>query len=141
MTPLNHLATVCFCAGMLGALFSSLSLWLAGVLGASVWIGAGLLPELNLPWLYPQLLWGGLWALPLTLVFALPRRRRNWIRKGLWFSLLPSAAQLFYFFPQTTDYGMLGLALGTFAPPLVLFSNALWGAFTGVFTRLIWGRG
>lgn len=141
MTRMNHLAAVCCCAGMLGALVYSLSLWLAGVLGLTAWAGVGFAPGLTLDWLYPRLAWGGLWGLPLTLLFATPRRRRNWIRKGLWFSLLPSAFQLFYIFPSTTEHGLLGLGLGTFTPLLVLFSIALWGACAGFFTRLLWGRG
>jgi hypothetical protein len=141
MTPLNHLAAVCFSAGLLGALVSSLAFWLAGELGTIAWAGIDLAPLLTLDWLYPRLLWGGLWGLSLTLLFATPRRRRGWIRKGLWFSLLPTAAQLFYFFPQTTGHGLLGLALGTFTPLLVLSCNALWGASTAIFLRLLWGRG
>jgi hypothetical protein len=141
MTRMNHLAAVCFCAGMLGALLSSLTLWLAGESGLTAWAGVDLVPALTLVWLYPRLVWGGLWGLPLTLLFATPRRRRNWVRKGLLFSLLPSAAQLFYFFPHATEYGLLGLALGPLTPLLVLLANALWGAFAAVFIRLLWGRG
>jgi hypothetical protein len=143
MTPMNHLAAVCCCAGILGALVNSVVFWLAGLFGIISWAGVDLAPGLTLDWLSPRLLWGGLWGLPLTLLFATPRRRRNWIRKGLLFSLLPSAVLLFYYYyPPITEHGLLTLCLATMVPVLLLlFFNALWGAFTGVFTRLLWGRG
>lgn len=142
MTPLNHLAAVCCCAGMLGALVGSFAFWLAGTLGGGAWGGFDPPSAFTLAWLYPRLAWGGLWGLLLTLFFATPRRRRSWIRKGLWFSLLPSAAHLLYLFPQTSGPGFLGLILaGTFTPLLFLPYNALWGACTAIFIRLLWGRG
>jgi len=59
----------------------------------------------------------------------------------LWFSLLPTAAQLFYFFPYHTPFGSMGLGLGNLTALFVLLFNFVWGFFTGVFTRLLWGRG
>jgi hypothetical protein len=141
MTRMNHLAAVCFCAGLLGALVSSLALWLAGAFGTTAWAGIDFAPVLTLDWLNPRLLSGGLWGLLLVFLFATPRRRNGWIRKGLWFSLLPSAVQLLYVFPYATEHGLFGMGLGTFTPLLILACNALWGASASVCTRLLWGRG
>ncbi len=135
------LLAVCFCAGLLGALCSSLTAWLAGRWGLTAMAGVDLAPALSAAWLYPRLVWGGLWGLLYYLLVAHPRARRHWARKGLWVSLLPSLLQLFYLFPETTEYGPLGLALGAFTPVFVLLFNAVWGFFTGFFTRLLLGKG
>ncbi len=131
---------VCFCAGLLGALFTSLAVWLGGNLELPLFAGVDMTPQWSLAWLYPRLIWGGLWGLAYFITVANPRARSNWIRKGLWASLLPTAWQLFYVFPNQTPYGALGLGLGTLTPLFVLGYNLIWGFFTGFFTRLLWGR-
>ena len=115
---------VCFCAGLLGALFNSLAVWLGGNLGLPQLAGVDLTPQWSLAWLYPRLIWGGLWGLAYFITVASPRARSSWIRKGLWASLLPTAWQLFY----------------TFTPLFVIGYNLIWGFFTGFFARLLWGR-
>lgn len=137
----SALLATTFVAGLLGGLFNSLALWLAGHYGITDLVGVHLAPELNPVWLYPRLVWGGLWGLIYYVTIARPRTRRHWVRKGLWVSLLPTAVQLFIIFPNTTHHGMLGLGLGQLTPLVVLLVNAVWGFFTGVFTRALWGRG
>jgi hypothetical protein len=132
--------SVCFCAGLLGALFNSLAAWLSGSLGLPQLAGVALTPQWSLAWLYPRLIWGGLWGLAYFITVASPRARCSWIRKGLWTSLLPTAWQLFYVFPNQTLHGALGLGLGTFTPLFVFGYNLIWGFFTGFFARLLWGR-
>ncbi|MGK2945725.1 MAG: hypothetical protein ACSLFC_13395 [Desulfuromonadales bacterium] len=135
------LMTVCFCAGLLGALCSSLVAWQAGQLGIPAMAGVRMAPLLTPDWLYPRLIWGGLWGLIYFLVVASPKARRHWVRKGLWISLLPTAFQLLVVFPHMTGHGWLGLDLGQLTPIFVFFNNLVWGFFTGVFSRLFWGRG
>ena len=140
MNRTRALLAVCYCAGMIGALANSLSAWILGQWGVYQLAGVAMDPQLTTAWLYPRLVWGGLWAIPFFLTVGAPRNRRHWIRKALWTSLLPTAAQLFYFFPQNTPFGSFGFGLGTFTPLFVLLLNFIWGFFTGLFTRLLWGR-
>ena len=86
--------TVCFCAGMLGALCSSLVAWKAGQLGLPALLDVRMTPSLTLSWLYSRLVWGGLWGLLYFLTVGPLKSRRHWARKGLWLSLLPTAFQL-----------------------------------------------
>lgn len=136
----SALFAVCFTAGVLGGLFNSLAAWLAGSWQLTAMAGVDLSPTLTLGWLYPRLIWGGLWGLLYYFSVGRPRSRRQWVRKGLWLSLLPTAVQLFVIFPNHTSHGMLGLGLGTLTPLFVLLYNLIWGGFTGLFTRIFWGR-
>jgi hypothetical protein len=134
------MASVCFCAGLLGALCNSFAAWLCGQFGVTSLAGVAMSPEWTLAWLYPRLIWGGLWGLAYFITVASPRARNRWVRKGLWVSLLPTAWQLFYIFPHLTPHGALGLGLGNLTPLFVLLFNFVWGCFTGFFARLLWGR-
>jgi hypothetical protein len=137
----SALLAVCFTAGVLGALANSLAVWGFGLWGVTALAGVNLAPALTAAWLYPRLVWGGLWGLIYFLTVNAPRRRRQWVRKGLWISLLPTVAQLFYFFPYHTPFGPMGVGLGDFTALFVVLFNFVWGFFTGLFTRLLWGRG
>ena len=137
----SALLAVCFTAGVLGALANSLAAWSFGLWGVTALAGVNLAPALTVAWLYPRLVWGGLWGLIYFLTVNAPRRRRQWVRKGLWISLLPTVAQLFYFFPYHTPFGPMGIGLGDLTALFVLLFNFVWGFFTGLFTRLLWGRG
>ncbi|PLX99427.1 MAG: hypothetical protein C0624_13495 [Desulfuromonas sp.] len=136
----NALMAVCFLAGLIGALFCSLAAWAFGNWGITALAGVNMAPALTLTWLYPRLVWGGIWGLAYFLLVGSPRSRRRWVRKGLLISLLPTLLQLFYFFPYTTPFGQMGVKLGLMTPLFVLLYNFIWGFFTGVFTRLLWGR-
>jgi hypothetical protein len=135
------LLSVCFCAGLIGSLISSGTLWLFGRTGLTHLLGVQLAPEWTLAWLYPRLVWGGLWGMVFFLSVAGLRSRNHWVRKGLWCSLLPTLFQLFYVFPNQTPHGAFGLGLGTLTPLVLLLVNGIWGLFTGVFARILWGRG
>lgn len=137
----STMLAVCFSAGVIGALFNSLAVWGAGVWGLTTKLGVQIAPLLTPAWLYPRLVWGGIWGLVFFLLVATPRSRRGWVRKAIWIGLLAAAAQLFYFFPHRSPYGMLGQGLGTLTPAFVLLFNLIWGFFTGVFARVLSGRG
>ncbi len=141
MTRQKALLAVCFCAGLLGGLGNSLLAWLFGQWGITALLQVQFAPELTPAWLYPRLVWGGIWGLLYFLLIGHPRSRQGWIRKGLWLSLLPSAVQLLLIFPDQPGAGYLGLELGQAMPLLVLVLNAFWGFLLGLFTRLLWGRG
>lgn len=140
MPKSSALLAVCFCAGLLGGLASSLLLWLFGDWGVTAMAGVKLAPELNAAWLYPRLIWGGLWGLIYFLTVSVPRTRRHWIRKALWFSLVPTLTMLFFIYPYRLQLGLAGLQLGMLTPLFVLLINFAWGFTTGFFTRLLWGR-
>ncbi len=135
------LLAACFCAGLLGALCNSIVAWQAGQFGLPAMFDVRMTPTLTPAWLYPRLVWGGLWGMVYFLAVGPLRARRHWARKGLWISLLPTAFQLFVVFPHMTGHGWMGLSLGQLTPLFVLFYNLVWGLFTGIFCRLIWGRG
>ena len=141
MSRSRTLVTVCFCAGMLGALCSSLLAWQAGQMGLPAMANVRMSPSLTTGWIYSQLVWGGLWGLVYFLTVGSRKSRRHWARKGLWISLLPTAFQLLYIYPQMTHHGWFGLDLGQLTPLFIFLYNLIWGLCTGIFCRLFWGRG
>lgn len=115
--------SLCFAGGAAGGLTNSIVVWACGALGVSAALGVVISPTLSPGWLYPRLVWGGLWGL---LMLLLPARRNLWLG-GLAASLAPSAVQLLLVFPLVAHKGWLGLELGTLTPLLVLTFNAVWG--------------
>lgn len=114
---------VCFSAGCLGALANSLVVWQFGELGIARWAGVSIAPSLTPGWLYPRIVWGGIWGL----LFVLPLLKSRFLLKGTLLSLLPTAVQLFFIFPYQAHKGMAGLSLGMWTPAFVLVYNWVWG--------------
>jgi hypothetical protein len=112
--------------------FNSLAVWLFGRFGISAALGVNIAPALSPGWLYPRVVWGGLWGL----LFLLPALQGSVLGRGLLFSLGPSLVQLLVVFPYQAHKGVLGLALGTLTPVLVLAFNAVWGVFAALWVRL-----
>lgn len=121
-----------FAAGCVGAVFNSLAVWLFGRFGISAALGVNIAPALSPGWLYPRAVWGGLWGL----LFLLPVLQGSVLGRGLLFSLEPSLVQLLVVFPYQAHKGVLGLALGTLTPVLVLAFNSVWGVFAALWVRL-----
>ncbi|MBC2713559.1 MAG: hypothetical protein HGJ94_21935 [Desulfosarcina sp.] len=117
---------ICFSAGCLGALINSLVLWQAGELGIARWAGVSIAPTLTPGWLYPRIVWGGIWGL----LFVLPFLKSRFLLKGALLSLLPSAVLLFFIFPYKANKGLAGLSLGMWTPAFVLVYNWVWGVVT-----------
>ncbi len=140
MPKSSALFAVCFVAGLLGAITSNLFLWGCNQWGVTSLTGVNLIQSLDLTKLYPQLFIGGFWGLGFFFSVGIPRHRRHWVRKGLWFSLLPSLTALFYLYPYVYHKGMAGFDLGMLTPLLIVISNLVWGFSTGFFARLFWGR-
>ncbi len=101
MPKSSALFAVCFVAGLLGALGSNLFLWQCQQWGLINLIGVKVVQTLSLTELYPQLFIGGFWGLGYFFTVGIPRHRRHWIRKGLWFSLIPAAVTLFYVYAHS----------------------------------------
>ncbi|HUM03638.1 MAG TPA: hypothetical protein VL084_15210 [Thermoanaerobaculia bacterium] len=128
--PFRRLATV-FGAGAFGGLANSLTVWLAGQIGLTGALGVKLAPALTPAWLYPRIVWGGLWGL----LFLLPVRRLSPVAQGLLLSIGPTLVQLFVVFPYRTPAGTAGLGLGSLTPVLVVFFNAVWGLAAAWWVR------
>lgn len=116
---------VYFAAGAIGAVANSLVAWFFGDIGIAQKAGVAIAPALTPQWLYPRIVWGGIWAL----VFILPIFKARLFLKGTLLSLLPSLVQLLVIFPDAGK-GMGGLSLGTLTPVFVLFYNWVWGIVT-----------
>ncbi len=121
---MNKLLVV-FAAGCFGGLMNSLTVWLFGKYGISSMLDVSIAPQLSAAWLYPRIVWGGIWGI----LFILPllNNEEQWFIKGLLLSLFPTAVQLFYIFPEVAGKGMAGMDLGMLTPLLVIFFNAVWG--------------
>jgi len=115
-----------FAAGCLGALANSLAVWAFGYYGVTSSLGVAIAPTLSPGWLYPRIVWGGLWGL----LFVLPMLPSRLLLKGAILSLFPTAVQLFVVFPFVAHKGMGGLDLGLLTPLFVLFFNWIWGVVT-----------
>jgi hypothetical protein len=140
MPRTTALIAVCFCAGLLAALCSSLVAWQAGQMGLPAMLGVRMAPTLSPDWLNGRMIWGGLWGLLYFLAVGPLKSRQHWARKGLWLSLIPTAYQLLVVYPRFAGHDWLGLDLGQLAPLFVFAYNLLWGFLTGVICRLLWGR-
>ncbi len=114
---------ICFAAGCLGGLANSLAVWAFGAYGITNQFGVAIAPALKLAWLYPRIVWGGLWGL----VFLLPFLNSKLITKGAIISIFPTLVQLLVIFPLKAHKGVLGLDLGMYTPVFVVFFNLVWG--------------
>jgi len=122
-----------FSSGCLGGLVNSVLVWLLGRADITAELGVKIAPQFTARWLYPRVVWGGIWGV----LFLLPFFRRNPVLQGLFLSLGPSIVQLFVVFPQKAHKGMLGLDLGLLTPLFVLFFNAAWGVTAALWLRYV----
>lgn len=116
-------ASLVFAAGVFGALLNSVAAWLFGMLGITGALGVKMALPLTPAWLYPRLVWGGLWGF----LFLLPVLRDSPVLRGLLWSIGPTLVQLLVVFPLKAHKGMFGLDLGAMTPVLVVILNAIWG--------------
>ena len=133
MKKLAKRLTVIFAAGCLGGLANSLAVWLFGAYGVTKSLGVRIAPDLSPVWLYPRLVWGGIWGL----LFLLPVFRISALKRGLLLSLGPTIIQLFVVFPYKADQGMMGMGLGALTPLLVFVFNAIWGITVAIWLRFV----
>jgi hypothetical protein len=123
---------VFFAAGCLGALINCLTMWFFGRQGFTRMIGVSISPAFSLEWLYPRIVWGGLWGL----LFVLPMLNSRLLAKGSVLSLFPTAVQLFVIFPFVAHKGVGGIKLGIYTPACILFFNWVWGVVTAITIKL-----
>ncbi|MDX9786331.1 MAG: hypothetical protein RBT11_06135 [Desulfobacterales bacterium] len=119
-----------FSAGCLGAVVNSLAVWLFGDLGITRSLGVSLAPALTAGWLYPRIVWGGIWGV----LFFLPLYNARPIYKGTILSLFPTIVQLFIVFPKAQK-GVGGIELGLLTPAAVFVFNWIWGVVSALTIR------
>ncbi|MBD1924146.1 hypothetical protein H6F77_24190 [Microcoleus sp. FACHB-831] len=133
MQKLGKKLSLAFAAGALGGLVNSLAVWLFGVLGITAALGVKIAPDFTPAWLYPRIVWGGLWGF----LFLISFLRYGYLWRGILYSLAPTLAQLLIVFPVKANQGLMGLKLGVLTPFLVLFFNAIWGITTSLWLKFI----
>jgi hypothetical protein len=129
MSNLARNTSLVFAAGCLGGLLNGLAVWIFGEFGITAALGVKIAPQLSPAFLYPRLVWGGIWGL----LFLLPLMKTRIFSRGFIFSLGPTLVQLFVIFPMKANKGAMGLDLGLLTPLFVVFFNAIWG-----WTAAIW---
>ncbi len=122
---------LCFAAGCAGGLVNSIVVWFCGVAGLTAALDVDIEPALTPAWLYPRIVWGGLWGW----LFLLPWSNARPLMLGAGLSLAPTAVQWFVVFPLIAHKGVLGMDLGTLTPLFVLAFNAVWGMTTAMLLR------
>jgi hypothetical protein len=120
-----------FAAGCFGGLVNSLVVWAFGHYHLTYLLGVKLSPSFSLAWLYPRVVWGGIWGF----LFLLPLRGGSAVKNGLLLSLGPTLVQLFVVFPYKTHKGLMGMDLGTLTPLTFLIFNAFWGVATALWLK------
>ena len=75
MNNLVRKISLVFAAGVLGGLLNSLAVWGAGELGITAAAGVKIAPKLSAAWLYPRLVWGGIWGI----LFLVPMMQKYFV--------------------------------------------------------------
>jgi len=127
-----RLLYIVFAAGCIGGLANSLTVWFFGDMGLTAALHVAIAPHLSASWLYPRIVWGGLWGL----LFLLPLLQSKPLVQGTILSLFPTAIQLFVVFPMLAHKGMGGLELGLFTPAFVILFNWVWGVVTALAIKV-----
>jgi len=125
--------SILFSGGALGGLTSSVVFWALGRFGITAMIGVNMTPKLVPMWLYPRIVWGGLWGA----LFLIPLFKHSPFKRGVIMSLVPTAMQLFVWFPYKAYKGYLGLQLGGMTPVLMIVLNAVWGVAAAYWLSMI----
>lgn len=140
MSSITGRASMAYAAGCVGALVNSWVVWYLGSKGIPQKFGVAIAPAWSAAYLYPRLVWGGLWGL----LFVLPMWQSGFwtgvFSRGILFSIVPTLFQLLYVFPYLAGKGMMGLALGKLTPVFVFLYNAVWGLCAALWLHLAKGR-
>lgn len=121
-----------FASGCLGGFLNSLTVWLFGYIGITALFNVQIAPDLTASWLYPRIIWGGIWGF----LFVLPFYQRKYIYKAILLSLIPTLVQLLIVFPLKANKGILGVELGSLTPIFVLFFNFVWGITAALWLKI-----
>ncbi|MDH5297894.1 MAG: hypothetical protein OEV91_02645 [Desulfobulbaceae bacterium] len=119
-----------FSGGVFAALLDSINIQLLGHYGVIALFGVNFVPRLTMEWLYPRLVWGGIWGL----LFMLPLLKNQLLLRGILFSLGPTMMVFLNYVPGL-GRGIFGLSFGSLAPQLVLLLNVFWGIVAAFWYR------
>lgn len=122
---------ICFAAGCLGGLANSVVVWAFGDFGITREFGVAIAPNWTPAWLYPRIVWGGIWGL----LFVPPLMNAKPFSKGALLSLFPTLVQLLVVFPMKAHKGYFGLDLGLLTPAFVIVFNLVWGVVTALTVK------
>jgi hypothetical protein len=125
--------SLAYAAGSAGGLMNSLAVWLLGLSGIITASGINIAAPLSATWLYPRIVWGGLWGF----LFLIPLFAGSPFLRGVIYSIGPILVQLFIFFPFKQSKGIMGLDLGSLTPLLVICANVIWGIITSYWLAWI----
>lgn len=138
MTKLLKSSAILFSAGAVGGLATAIVIWAFGFLGISAMLGVSMAPPFAPAFIYPKVVWGGLWGL----IYLLLERREEklpFCLASFLAAIAPALVMLLVFFPFRMNKGFFGLEFGTLTPVLVFFFNYVWAATTLAFFRYITG--
>lgn len=121
-----------FAAGCVGGLIYCVVMWLFSRYGITQNLAVSLHGSLSPHWIYPRIVWGGLWGL----LFLLPMLNSSIFARSIVISLIPTCVQLFIIYPFYAGKGFAGLQLGLLTPLLVWFFFWCWALTTAVILRL-----
>ncbi|HXV28376.1 MAG TPA: hypothetical protein VD913_05350 [bacterium] len=133
MTQSLRNLTLVFSAGCVGGVANSLAVWGMGKSGITGAMGVQFVPDWTPAWLYPRIVWGGIWGV----LFLLPLMRSSVFWRGILFSLGPTLAVLLIVLPFQAGKGYFGLELGLMTPVFALIVNAVWGICTAAWLRAV----
>ena len=122
-----------FGVGNLGTLLALMLLFLLQILGLNHFINMPNLPLLSGIWLYPKLVWGGLFAL----AFLLPFMNNQVLFKGVIVALLITLVGLVIPLPFSIFNGARGLSIGLNTFALLFAFNLVWALITSLMIKLI----
>lgn len=120
-----------FSAGAAAAFLISLLVWFCGAVGFTESYHIRIAPKLTTEWLFPHIIYGGLWGF----IFNFPFLQKATIIRGIILSLIPASFHLFVIYPIFEGQGVMGTRLGDFAPLFVLSAYICWGIGTSVWLR------
>lgn len=116
---------LCFSAGAVGGVATSVVVWACVHFASTATFGAHLAHALYPAGIYPRMVWGGLAAF----LFALPVQRSSWLRAGLIWGVV--AAVLHWVISRN------GLNLLVVPMLSTLLLSCVWGLVTGAVLRLL----
>ncbi len=111
-----------FAAGCLGALIQIIAMNLSVRYGIAHDVGVRVAASYSPHWIYPRIVWGGLWGF----VFLLPILLGSIVLRSLVLALIPACVQLFIIYPFYDDKGLAGFSLGTLTPLVVFLFWWVW---------------
>src|SRR3546814_17137810 len=91
--------SLAYAAGLAAALVASIALWAFGHFGVLAKLHVAIAPVLVLYWLYPRLIVGGLWGLPLVLPIG-----GSVFLRGIVLRLAPTLVTMIGLFPFTRSH-------------------------------------